>query len=193
MRCRELMSTNLEFLWEKATIQRAATLMADQGVGFLPICDAEGRPVGVVTDRDITTRAVAKNLATDRTPVEQIMSAPVITCLADAKVGVAEDLMCQERKARLVVTEEDGRVVGILSLADLLEHAATRPALHTARVVLWREALGPRGGASPETPLLKDDPIAQSSAATDAKEAGPHETAMTGGHWAGSMKEFPGT
>jgi len=167
--------------------------MADQGVGFLPICDAEGRPLGVVTDRDLATRAVAKNLATDKTPVVQIMSKPAITCLADGKIGVAEDLMRQERKARLVITEEDGRVVGILSVADLLEHAATRPALHTARAVLWREALGPRGGASPGTPLLKDDPVAQISAATDAKEAGPHETVMTGGHWSGTMKEFPGT
>ena len=70
MKCRDIMSTNLEWLSEEATIQKAATLMADQGVGFLPICDADGRPIGVVTDRDLATRAVAKHVATNTTPVK---------------------------------------------------------------------------------------------------------------------------
>ena len=120
------------------------------------------------------------------------MSKPVITCLADAKINMAEELMCEEGKARLVITEEDGRVVGILSLADLLEHAPARQALHTARTVLWREALGPRGGATAGTPLLKDDPTARLQGAVDAQASGVRETIMTGGHRSGSMKEFPG-
>lgn len=191
MQCRDIMCRNLEWLSETATIQRAAILMAEQGVGFLPICDAEGRPVGVVTDRDLATRAVAKNVAPDSTPVTRVMSKPAITCLANAKVAMAEDLMVEERKARLVITDEAGRTVGILSLADLLEHAPARQALQTARAVLWREALGPRGGAIPGAPLLKDDPSVPAQAARDAKESGTRETIMTGGHWSGSMKEFP--
>ena len=196
MRWKELMSTNSEFLWEKATIQRAATLMADQGVGLLPICDAEGRPVGVVTDRYITTQAVAKNLGTDGTPVEKIMSAAVITCLADAKVGVAEDLMCQERKARLVATAEDGRAVGILSVGDFLEHPVTRPALDTARPVLSREALGrarATWGGEPRNAIVEGRSNRPDQRGRRREGGGPHETVMTGGHCAGSMKEFPGT
>lgn len=191
MRCKDIMNKNLEWLTDRATIRAAAVMMAEQGVGFLPICDADGRPMGVITDRDIVMRAVAEKLALDTTLVSQVMSKPVITCLADAKLDVAENLMCEERKSRVVITEEDGRVVGILSLADLLEYAPARPALHTARAVLWREALGPRGGAAPGAPLLKDDPTARLNAEADAHSSGTHESVMTGGHWSGSMKEFP--
>ena len=191
MRCRDIMSTNLQWLTERATIQGAARLMAEQGVGFLPVCAADGRPLGVVTDRDIATRAVAKNVATDKTRVTRVMSKPAITCLADTPIETAEDLMREERKGRLVITDEDGCVAGILSLADLLERAPKRAALQTARAVLWREALGPRGGAEPTTPLLKDDPIARASAVTDVGASPARDSVMTGGHWSGSMKEFP--
>lgn len=193
MHCRDIMSTNLERLTEQATVQEAAKMMADQGVGFLPICDANRRPIGVVTDRDIATRAVAKGVASERMKVTSIMTAPAITCLADSKIGEAEDVMALEQKARLVIIEKDGRVAGILSLADLLEHAPAREALRTVRAVLWREALGPRGGAAVGSPLLKDDPAARAGAAEDAKqkELGVRDTVMTGGHRPHSTKEFP--
>lgn len=193
MRCRDIMSTDLEWLSERATVQAAATTMADQGVGFLPICDVDGQPIGVVTDRDLTTRALAKGLAGDRTRVTAVMTKPAITCLADADIEEAERLMVEEGKGRLVIIESDGRVAGILSLADLLEHAPAREALRTVRTVLWREALGPRGGAARGEPLLKDDPAARAAAIEDAKE-GLHvrESVLTGGHRSGSMKEFPG-
>ena len=60
MKCADIMNTNLESLSEKDTIQRAAEIMADAGVGFLPICDQRGRVIGVVTDRDLTVRAIAR-------------------------------------------------------------------------------------------------------------------------------------
>jgi CBS domain-containing protein len=192
MQCREIMSTNLEWLLETATVHQAAVQMAEQGVGFLPICDTTGRPLGVVTDRDLATRAIAKSINPEHTPVTRIMTTPVITCLADSAIAEAEQLMAEEQKARLVIVENDGVMAGILSLADLLEHAPQRQALATVRAVLWREALGPRGGAALGDPLLKNDPAAHKQAIHDSKEMPVRDSVATGGHRTGSMKEFPG-
>ena len=71
-----------------------------------------------------------------------VMSSPVVTCLATADVGEAEDLMAAERKSRLVITDADGKLAGIVSLADLVEHVRGRKSLETVRAVLWGKALG---------------------------------------------------
>jgi CBS domain-containing protein len=190
MKCSDIMNTNLEWLTEQDTIQKAASVMAEAGVGFLPICDGRMRVVGVVTDRDLTTRALAKRLAAETTSATLVMSSPAITLLETATVRAAEDLMAEERKSRLVITDEDGRLAGVLSLADLVEYAPARPAMKTIRAVLWREALGPRGGASPGAPLFKDDPVAQNlPAPSDDIEVRP--TVFTGGHRTTDTKEFP--
>jgi signal-transduction protein with cAMP-binding, CBS, and nucleotidyltransferase domain len=191
--CEELMCTNLEWLTENDTIQRAAELMAEAGVGFLPICDVNKRAIGVVTDRDLTTRVLAKGVSSRTTSATLVMTTPAITCREDSSLQMAEDLMAKERKSRLVITDAEGRLTGILSIADLIEHAPSREALHTVRAVLWREALGPRAGASRGVTLLKDDPIAKSQPPTeDSGDQAPKPTVMTGAHRAVGMKEFPG-
>ena len=157
MKCADIMSKNLEWLNEKDSVLQAAAIMADAGVGFLPIIDKWKKVVGVVTDRDLTTRALAKKIAPDAS-AGLVMSSPAITILETADVREAEQLMVEERKARIVVTDAEGQLAGVLSLADLIEHAPGRETLKTARAVLWREALGPRGGATRADRLLKDDP-----------------------------------
>ena len=160
MKCEDIMTTNLEWLSPDDSILKAATVMTEVGVGFLPICDADRRVVGVVTDRDLTTRALAKSLPAAKTTVRSVMSAPAITCTASAAIEDAEALMASECKGRLVITDSDGRLLGVLSLADLIEKAEGREVMRTLKAVLWREALGPRGGAERGAPLLKDDPAA---------------------------------
>jgi hypothetical protein len=87
-------------------------------------------------------------------------------------------------------TDSEGRLAGVLSLADLVEHASGRQSLKTVRAVLWREALGPRGGAAKGEPLLKDDPIAQNQPIPlDGATLRP--TVFTGGHRSTDTKEFP--
>lgn len=190
MRCGEIMSKNLEWLTEQDSIVKAATVMADAGIGFLPICDAAKRVVGVVTDRDLTTRALAKKVPSESTSVELVMTSPAITCLETADVRAAEELMASERKARLVITDIDGKLTGVLSLADLIEHAPARSSLETVRAVMWREALGPRAGATREQPLLKDDPIAQNQP-SPSDDARVRPSVFVGGHHDTGTKEFP--
>jgi len=190
MKCADIMSKNLEWLTEKDTVLKAAVTMAETGIGFLPICDAHRRVVGVVTDRDLATRALAKKVAADTTSATLVMSSPAITCLETTDLREAERLMAEERKARLVVTDSEGRLAGVLSLADLVEHASGRESLKTVRAVLWREALGPRGGAAKGEPLLKDDPIAQNQPAPADGLTEP-STVFTGGHRNTDTREFP--
>src|SRR5438105_2340433 len=119
MKCADIMNTNLESLSEKDTIQRAAEVMASAGVGFLPICDGHRRVIGVVTDRDLAVRALAKKVTPTTTTAAMVMTAPAITCPASADIRQAEELMSSERKSRLVITDADGCLVGVLSLVDL--------------------------------------------------------------------------
>jgi CBS domain-containing protein len=159
MKCSDIMNRNLEWLSETDSVLKAATVMAEASVGFLPICDARRRVIGVVTDRDLTTRALAKKVAPETTSAALVMSSPAITCLETMDVRDAEQLMVEECKARLVVTDADGKLAGVLSLADLVEKAPGRRSTETLRAILWREAIGPRGGAARGAPLLKDQGV----------------------------------
>lgn len=189
MQCNEIMNSNLEWLSEKNTIAEAAKTMATTGLGFLPVCDARMRVIGVVTDRDLTVRALAKGLDAARTTAAMVMSSPAITCLASADLSEAERLMAEARKSRIAVVDPEGALVGIISLADLVEHAPRGQAWKTLQAVLWREALGARGGAPAWQPLLKDDPVARAQPVPD--EAHPGATVFTGGTHSVDTKEFP--
>jgi len=192
MKCADIMNRNLEWLTEKDTVLKAAAVMAEAGIGFLPICDAQQRVVGVVTDRDLTTRALAKRVAPADTSATLVMSSPAVTCLETADVAEAENLMAEERKSRLVITDAAGKLTGVLSVADLIEQVPGRKSLQTLRAVLWREALGPRAGAAKGEPLLKDDPIARANGRAD-DEIKVRPSVVVGGHHRTDTKEFPGS
>jgi len=190
MKCVEIMNANVQTLSERDTVLRAATLMAEVGVGFLPICDQRNRAIGVVTDRDLVVRGLAKGVDPRTTSAAMLMTSPAITCLASADLRLAEELMERERKSRLVLTNADGTVAGILSVADLVEHAPKREALHTLQAVLLRESLGPRGGAEPGTVLLRDQSAGPPMAEADLPHSG--ESVFSGGHRITNGKTFPG-
>jgi CBS domain-containing protein len=191
MKCADIMNKNLEWLTEKDSVLKAATVMAEAGVGFLPICDGGKKVIGVVTDRDLTTRVIAKKVPPATTSAALVMSSPPLTCLETADLRDAEDLMIEGGKARLVITDAEGKLAGVLSLADLIEKAPGRKSLETLQAVLWREALGPRGGADKGTLLLQNDPVARNQPIpSDDAEVRP--SVFTGGHRGTDTKEFPG-
>jgi len=189
MKCIELTGTKPEMLTEKDTIAHAAKVMAEASVGFLPVCDAGRKVIGVVTDRDIVVRGLAKGLDPAKTLAATIMSAPAITCLAEAELQLAEDLMTEEGKARVVLLHADGKLAGIVSIGDVIANAPRAEAVHTLKAVLWQEARGPRAGASAGQQLLKDLPIVPRPREADL----PHtsESVFSGGHRDTGTKEFP--
>jgi CBS domain-containing protein len=189
MRCIDVTGTKPEMLSEKDTIAHAATVMANSSVGFLPVCDGDRKVLGVLTDRDIVVRGMAKGFDPAITPAATIMSSPAITCLAEADLQMAEDLMIEAGKARVVLINVDGTLAGIVSIGDVIANAPGRHALHTLKAVLWPEALGPHAGAAAGQPLLKDLPEAARPLESDL----PHtaETVFSGGHRDFGTKEFP--
>jgi CBS domain-containing protein len=118
---------------EDSTAAQCAQLMRDENLGFLPVMSDAGAVVGVVTDRDLSTRVLAAQLPYD-TPVRQIMTqGPFLTCRPDEDLVVLERRMAQERKSRALVQDERGALIGIISLSDVAQ--AERSAARTGKLV----------------------------------------------------------
>ncbi len=107
-------------------VRTAARRMAEHDVGTLVVVDgARGTPAGMLTDRDLTLRCLAGNLDPDTTRVEELMSRPVQQIDEHAPMSEAIARMKVAAVRRLVVVGDAGRVVGILSLDDVL-HLVSR-------------------------------------------------------------------
>jgi CBS domain-containing protein len=140
MRCSDIMKTNVQTVSPEDTIRLAAEKMAYANVGFLPVRDASGKVLGTVTDRDIAIRAVAKGRAPGDCRVREVMTADVVACRPDDDLKMAERVMAQAQKSRLLVTDVTGQLVGVLSLSDIAENDSGRRAAKTLREVAAREA-----------------------------------------------------
>jgi acetoin utilization protein AcuB len=130
MRVRELMNRNLVTIAETSPCREAALRMHRARVRHLPVLDADGELVGVVTDRDLrhhlfspeAYRALgvtAVDVILQRVAVREIMSAPPITTDAGGDVHDVARLMRERKVGALPVTER-GRLVGIITETDLL-------------------------------------------------------------------------
>ena len=100
-----------------APIAQVAQLMIDHDCGQIPVVDAEGKPVGVVTDRDIAVRLVATGKS-DATAADA-MTTPCQSVRTDGNVQDAVRMMEANKIRRVPVVDGDGRLAGIVSIADL--------------------------------------------------------------------------
>ena len=117
MRIRECMTRKVAIASPSDTLCDAAIQMAECDAGVLPVGE-DDRLVGMITDRDIAIRAVAKNLGPD-TPVREVMSQEVLYCFEDEDVRHVAENMGEQQIRRLPVLSRDKRLVGIVSLGDL--------------------------------------------------------------------------
>ena len=115
MNIRDVMTPNPRTISPDETIQNAARIMRDLDTGVVPVVD-NGRPVGMVTDRDIVVRAVAEGQL--NCPVRDIVSRAVISATPEMSTREAADLMGEHQVRRLPVVENE-RLVGIVSIGDL--------------------------------------------------------------------------
>lgn len=118
MRCEEIMEKAVEFVSPDDTIQEAAALMRDEGIGFLPVCEKDQQVVGTLTDRDIAVRAVAEGRELDE-EVSEIMTEEVIGCSPSDDISRAQEIMSKQRVSRVMCLDDDGKLLGVISLADL--------------------------------------------------------------------------
>lgn len=116
MNVREIMTADVEMCTTETPILEVAAKMRTHDVGSIPITE-NGQLVGIITDRDIVTRAVADSLSLD-TPVGKILSKHMITGKPDMGIDEAAELMSSKQIRRLPIVEND-RVVGIVALGDI--------------------------------------------------------------------------
>jgi len=98
-----------------------ARRMGEHGVGTLVILDDRQHPVGMLTDRDVVLRVVAKGLDAASTPIADVMSRPVVAVRESTPIEDGLARMAGAPARRLVVTGDDGRLVGVLALDDVLD------------------------------------------------------------------------
>ena len=97
--------------------------MRDESIGFVPICDETGAPIGAVTDRDLTIRVLAEGRSHDE-PLRGVMNADVVACKIGDTIEDATRLMRERQVSRVMVCDPDGKLRGVISLRDLAEAAS---------------------------------------------------------------------
>lgn len=115
---KEMITRELEWVAPQASVREAAVKMKEKELGAVAVMDG-GRPVGMLTDRDITLRVVAGGLDPDVTSVDSIMSRDVLCCPLGLAAESAAAIMQERGVRRLLVLDVDSGQVHLLSLDDL--------------------------------------------------------------------------
>lgn len=118
MLVKDIMSAHLITVSPDENLAVAARLLSRYNIGALPVCSKDGKIRGMVTDRDIVLRCVAAEEDPTGVKVSEIMTRRVIGVKPNDRVEAASALM-SERQVRRLPVEEDGKLVGMLSIADL--------------------------------------------------------------------------
>jgi len=117
---RDIMSRPVITAKESDTVADVAKLMTKHDVGCVLVSGKAGNTVGIITERDIVQRIAAKNLVASEVKVGETMSKPVVTINSAAGVTEAAKLMNQRKIRRLAVMENE-KLIGILTMKDILE------------------------------------------------------------------------
>ena len=118
MKIREIMTAPAVQIQQNETVEVAARTMARYNIGAMPVCGADGRICGVLTDRDMVTRCLAAGRRPEQTRVADVMSGNVVSAGPDMDVAVAAYLMGRKQVRRLPVVE-NGKLLGMVSLGDM--------------------------------------------------------------------------
>lgn len=124
MKIRDVMTNQVVRIQPEETVSVAARTLTHYNIGMLPVCGADGRVCGVVTDRDLVTRCVASGRNPASTPVRDVMSTNVISAVSAMTTEEAAKLMGSRQIRRLPVVE-NGRLCGMVSLGDLANRQDT--------------------------------------------------------------------
>lgn len=118
-RVKDFMEDHIEMIPAMATLQDAARKMEEADCGFLPV-GTPGKPEGIITDRDIVIRAVAKGKDPAKEKVKDYMTHSIHTCAKNLTLEEAASLMNEKKVGRLVVQDESGKACGVLSFGRII-------------------------------------------------------------------------
>jgi CBS domain-containing protein len=139
MQCKDLMKRDVECLLLAHTAQVAAQRMRLMNVGFLPVCNEAMQVLGTLTDRDLALRLVALDLPASSTTVDELLTPGAVACHPEDEIGGAARLMADRRVSRILVVDDEGVLVGVISLSDIARLEAGPSAAETLRQVADRE------------------------------------------------------
>ena len=117
MKVSEVMTREVQTVQPDQPVQQAANFMLSADAGSIPVTEGE-RLIGMITDRDIAVRGIAKGFGPD-TPVRDLMTDDLITARIDDDVQDVASRMSEAQVRRLPVVDQDERLCGIVSLGDL--------------------------------------------------------------------------
>ncbi|CAL9605027.1 CBS domain-containing protein [Streptomyces atacamensis] len=116
---RDIMHTGAECVGEHETLDAAARRMRDLDVGALPICGDDDKLHGIITDRDIVVKCLATGGDPARTTAGELAQGRTFTVTADTDVEKVLDTMEKHQVRRVPIIDEEKRLVGMVSEADL--------------------------------------------------------------------------
>ena len=117
MKVREVMTRDVQTVQPDQPVREAASFMLSADAGSIPVTDGS-RLIGMITDRDIAVRGVAKGLGPD-TPVRELMTSECVCARDDDDISDAASKMSEAQVRRLPVIDEQKQLCGIVSLGDL--------------------------------------------------------------------------
>jgi len=134
LRVKDIMTQNPVCCTAETSLKDAAQLMVEYDCGEIPVVDSSEtmKPIGVITDRDITCRTVAQGKNPLQMTVRECMSSPSVIIALDASLETCCETMEAGLIRRIPVVDETGRCCGIVSQADIAKNAANED---TAQVV----------------------------------------------------------
>jgi CBS domain-containing protein len=122
----DIMKKKLETIEEVASIQQTAKKMKEKNVSSLVVVDANDRPQGLVTERDLARKVCINNVPANAVTNKEIMSSPLITISADSSPSVAADMMLQHNVRHLLVVDKNNltntRPVGMVTPLDFTRY-----------------------------------------------------------------------
>jgi CBS domain-containing protein len=135
MRVHHLMTQKVACISPYDSIAQAARLMRECDCGALPVLDRGGRLVGMITDRDIAVRLVAQGVDTRQARVAHAMTGEAFACHVDDTLEECMRHMSRHQVRRLPVLDDRNRIVGMISLGDLAQHASEHPGWGERRAI----------------------------------------------------------
>lgn len=129
---RDFMSSDCECIGENDTVAQAAKRLAELGVGAMPICGEDDKLKGMLTDRDIVVKVLAKGKDPGQTTAGELAEGKPFMIGADDSAEQALKEMAEHKVRRLPVLDDEKRLVGIVSQADIATHL---PEQQTGEVV----------------------------------------------------------
>jgi CBS domain-containing protein len=135
MKVADIMTASVASCAPDTPLSQVAERMCENDCGSIPVLDAQRRPAGIVTDRDIVCRAVAQGGDARQMEARQIMSQPVITVSPETSLEECCEVLEKNQLRRVLVVDGQGACCGIVAQADIAQNASKKDTGEVVRAV----------------------------------------------------------